>query len=282
MQKTKLKPFIKWVGGKTSILPILEKKIEGLQIENYVEPFLGGGALFIHLLGTRKNVRYHLNDMNKYLIQTYEEVFKDANLLKLTLRSIKDIYDNTPSKEEIYYSLRKLFNTKAGAPAYFIFINKVGFNGLYRVNKKGECNTPWGKKSTFNYDPENLDALSLAADDNRIMFYNKDFLSMLDIEYKPNTLFYLDPPYAPTSKSKNYSSYTEGGFNWEDQGRVLEFCNTVDKIGHNFILSNSIVMKEIIEERYPHFKIEVIENKRMVSGLKQGRERVEEILVSNF
>lgn len=286
MKEKKPKPFIKWVGGKTSILGSLNNKIKDLEFDTYVEPFLGGGALFIDLISNRPDIKnFILSDMNQSLINTYNAVFSNIDILMPLLEQLKRFYDIAEDKEKFYKDIRTLYNKyekdNVGSAAFLIFLNKAGFNGLYRENKKGAFNTPWGKKAKFNYDSENMKDLNNVVQDKNIVLKYGDFVETLDIS-EGKRLYYIDPPYAPITKGKDFTSYTKEKFLWEDQGRVLEFCNIIDKSGGYFMMSNSIIMKDIIIEKYPYFKIDSIENKRIISGLKEGRERVEELLVTNF
>ena len=268
------KPFIKWAGGKTQLLPEILSRLPK-SYNNYFEPFLGGGAVFFAL----NPKKAFLSDLSKDLITTYKVIKNDYEALANEL-------SNYEYNEEFYYKLRaqdrdkenyeKLSNLKVAAR--FIYLNKTCFNGLYRVNSKGEFNVPFGKyKNPSLFKIENLKACSNALESTELN--TASYLETLK-EIKKDDLVYLDPPYSPLNKTSSFTSYTKDGFNNDKQKELRDFCIEVDKIGAKFILSNSY--NTLILELYKDFKIETIKAKRAINSKANKRNSINEVIVRNY
>ena len=232
------KPFIKWVGGKAQLLPEL-LRLTPLRFDRYIEPFVGGGAVFFAIKPPQGAI---LNDSNKALINTYRQVQRRLDDLLDELQRISKSYARYDSKgrSEYYSVVRDAFNLPQRdltlAAARFIFLNKTSFNGLYRVNRKGEFNVPWGKRETFEVDVDNLRACSKTL--QGVTLFHADFAEVLR-EAKRDDLVYCDPPYVPVSSTSSFTSYTRGGFTLEDQRRLCEEALAAKKRGAFVVLSNS-------------------------------------------
>lgn len=267
------KPFIKWVGGKRQLLPKI-KELVPTQFNKYFEPFIGGGALFFDL---NLNEAF-INDFNPELTNLYHVV---KTMPELLLESLKK-HINT---EEYFYALRNLdreefFKTlsEVERASRFIFLNKTCFNGLYRVNKKGQNNVPYGKYlNPTIIDEENLFKCSESLKNTTILTGN--FAGILPF-VSENDFVYLDPPYAPVSTTANFTSYTNEAFGIAQQERLKEFCDILTVLGVKFLLSNSDV--PLIRQLYSEYDIITVELNRTLSAKGSARGKVNEVLIKNY
>jgi len=292
----KAKPFVKWIGGKTQLLSeinmILPKEL--IQTDfTYVEPFVGGGAVLFHMLCNYPNMKkIVINDVNLDLINTYKTIANNHKELILILKELErefhDLEEDEENKQIYYYDKRTLYNSKTenklNQSALFIFLNKTCFNGLYRVNQKGEFNTPIGryKKPTI-CDDANICVVNEILQNVEIL--NGDFEQTLKYA-NPNSLFYFDPPYKPINESSNFTEYTKGGFNDSEQIRLRDFCIQLHKLGHTWILSNSDVKKQyesnsFFDDLYKDFTIKSVLAKRTINANANRRGNVSELLITN-
>ena len=225
------RPFLKWAGGKTQLLPELRRRVPS-DFNRYIEPFVGGGALFFDLkgMGTHVNdpcagiggVDVILNDSNGWLVDTYKAVRDNVEGLIKFLRGYEAGYRK--DGEKFYYVVRKntptLLVDKAAA---FIFLNKTGFNGLFRVNKGGDFNVPLGKRASAPLicDEENLRACSAAL--QGVAIWNANF-EAIDREVVPGDFVYFDPPYWPVSASSDFTAYTKEPFGPAEQERLRDLA----------------------------------------------------------
>ena len=221
-------PFIKWAGGKGQLLDTLKKHLpEGIgeTVTKYAEPFVGGGALLFSLLSDYTFDEIYVNDRNSELMNAYEVIRDDCGSLTELLRTLQTQYDmckDMGERQVCYYEQRTLFNelklspeTRIKKAALFIFLNKTCFNGLYRVNRAGLFNVPFGKHQHPTIcDAENLEKISSLLQNAilRAVDYH-DVLHFAD----EKTFVYIDPPYRPLNKTATFTSYTEDGFTDEDQ-----------------------------------------------------------------
>ncbi len=270
------KPFIKWVGGKRQLLPELLKRIpEG--IDDYFEPFIGGGALLFNI--KKENFKtININDYNKELVNLYLSVRDDVDLLISSLDkhqnnkeyflTIRDL-DRNP-KYEILNSVEKA--------SRFIFLNKTCFNGLYRVNKKGFFNSPFGYYENPNIcDSENLKECSKFL--NGINITHGDFENIKP-KLNHKSFIYFDPPYMPISETSNFLGYNANQFDLNSQMRLKEFCDYINSIGAKFMLSNS--NSEIILELYKDYKIELVDASRSINSNGEKRGKIKEVIITNY
>lgn len=245
----KAKPFIKWVGGKSQLIEQLDAllPIDFAQWENatYIEPFVGGGAMLFYMLQRYPNIRHAvINDLNSDLTTCYSTVRDMPEELIRSLTDIQNTYNALPYEEarkDFFLAVRDRYNEKNLAPlentTKFFFLNRTCFNGLYRVNKKGLFNVPFGKYT----NPQICDPATIRKDSEllqRVEIMTGDFESTFD-HARGNTLFYFDPPYRPLSDTSSFNDYAKEAFNDDAQIRLKEYCDHIDDAGFQFMLSNS-------------------------------------------
>ncbi len=272
-------PVLKWVGGKRQLLSEIKKHVPQ-KFNTYFEPFVGGGAVLFELQPNSAVV----NDINKELINVYSVIQNNVDDLISTL-SNKKIYANT---SECYYKVRewdrdpKKYNELTGVEraARVLYLNKTCYNGLYRVNSMGEFNSPFGSYKNPNIVNDiTLRAVSKYFNKANIKFLNGDFEKVVKTA-KKGDFVYLDPPYAPISKTSNFTGYNENGFDETEQIRLKEMCDSLTKKGIKFLLSNSDC--EFIRELYKDYKIITIKAKRAINSKGDNRGAVSEVLIKNY
>lgn len=275
-----IKPFIKWVGGKTQLLNPLNELISINDIDTYVEPFVGGGALLFSLLNSYDIKNVIINDININLINLYKDIKNNPLKLIDGLRILQDEYYslNEENVNEYFLQKRQEFNDKIDdKSALFIFLNKTCFNGLYRVNSKGFFNVPCGYYKT----PKICDADVIMADSQALQkttILCGDYSQVLDYVGR-KTLVYLDPPYKPITKTSSFTSYDKSHFDDAEQVKLRDFCVDVDKRGGKFILSNS--NNSYFDELYKDFTIDYVQANRMVNCDGDKRGKIKELLIHN-
>lgn len=270
------KPFLKWVGGKSQLLPEIHARLPNA-INVYIEPFIGGGAMMWSLPHSNIN-HIVISDYNRDLINTYRMVKENPKDL---IESLQD-YEND---EDFYYRVRgldRLPNFDGRPPieraARFIYLNKTGYNGLYRVNSKGQHNVPFGRYKNPNIvDAVNIHACSATLQDITIL--SGDF-EVVRPYVKPGAFIYLDPPYVPVSDTSSFTSYTAEKFADDMQVRLRDFCDFIDSAGAKFMLSNSD--SGLIHDLYKNYRIDVVMANRAINCKANGRGKVKEVLVMNY
>jgi DNA adenine methylase len=263
----KINPILKWAGGKRQLIPEILKLIPK-NYNNYIEPFIGGGALFFYLAKNNSII----NDSNKDIINLYKEVSKNPN-------SIIDELKKYKNDSDFFYQMRKnIPENKLKSACRTIYLNRTCFNGLYRVNKKGEFNVPYGnyKKVSF-VDEENFVRASNLLKKTKIL--NKDYKYVLDKYAKKNDLIFLDPPYLPISKFSDFKRYTKEQFYLNDHIELGQYFKKLDKMGCHIILTNSNT--EITNEVFKDFTIKIVNTKRNINSNGSNR-KGEDIIVTNF
>jgi DNA adenine methylase len=261
-------PFLKWAGGKTSLLSELLKHVPP-RLRRYHEPFVGGGALFF-AAAPRRAV---LSDSNGELIHCWQQVRDDVYGV---LDALMDhVYERTHFERVRALDPARL--APAERAARFIYLNKTCFNGLWRVNRAGRFNVPFGRyrNPTF-HDPALLLRASQALQGVEVV--RAPFEIALE-RASPGDFVYLDPPYDPLSETSSFTSYTQDSFGWEDQKRLAAACLALDRRGVRFLLSNSATPR--IRELYRRFEQRLVRAPRHISCKGEGRGRVEELLVLN-
>ena len=267
------RPFLKWAGGKRQLLDVLVSYVP--PFHRYYEPFLGGGALFFAL--QPKNAT--LNDLNRELINTYKTV--KTNVEELIEELAK--YQNST---DFYYKVRNLdrnTNFKSLTPiqhaARFIYLNHTCYNGLYRVNSKGQFNTPFGRyRNPTIFDKNNLRLASGILQKGNIRLLSEDFANVLK-KVREGDFVYLDPPY-DTVKGDSFTSYQKNGFTKEDQIRLKKTLDVLSEKHVRFLLSNAAT--DFILELYKDYHIEIVKAKRAINSKAEGRGAVDEVLVMNY
>lgn len=297
--KEKVRPFVKWAGGKGSLIPQITKYYpEDLKtgiIEKYIEPFVGGGAVLIDILQKYDVKEVYAYDTNRDLINAYNVIKTDVDDLINKLKKYEDEYISleTEERKKYYYNVRSEYNSseiKEGKistkrAAEFIFLNRTCFNGLYRVNQSGDFNVPMGKyKNPTICDKKNLEALSKLI--KNVNFICEDYLTTEAIVDK-NTFVYFDPPYRPLSVTSGFTSYTKDDFDDEDQRRLASYFRTLDTKDAKLMLSNSNP-KNVNEEDtffddiYNGFNINELQANRMINAKADKRGKISELLIINY
>lgn len=278
-----ISPIVKWVGGKrqlqTVIVPNLLKQ---LAPENrYFEPFLGGGAIFFGL----KPGNALLADINSGLINLYEQLRDNPKELIDSIVQIEEKYNSLerPEQEKLFYKTREAYNQNErkgiNQAVNFLFLNKTGFNGIYRENSRGGFNVPFGKRQKVVLgEVQNLHAASTLFKEATLL--NVPF-EMSCAEAKAGDIVYFDPPYVPLTATAAFTSYSAGGFGLKEQQHLRDVFISLDKKGVKVALSNSSA-PIIREDLYKGYIIKEIRATRNVSAKSQGRAPVTELIVSNF
>ncbi len=274
----KAKPFVKWVGGKTQLIPELTKRIPEIR-GRYYEPFLGGGALFFHIQSELNSSQGCISDINSDLIAAYKAV-------KNSLQELIDSLQEHRYEKDYFYEIRELDRkpeystlTEVKKASRLIFLNKTCFNGLYRVNKKGQFNVPFGSyKNPSIFSEENLLACSQALQKTEI--HNVSFETIASTA-QPGDFVYFDPPYIPLNASSNFTEYNQNGFDLKSQQMLRDVCLALDERGVNFLLSNS--SSPLVYELYEnHFEIELVDASRAINSKGNKRGKVKEVLIKNY
>ena len=286
------KPFVKWAGGKRQLLPELDKRLkaafDGGGIDTYVEPFVGGGAVYFHVMANYGNAikRAVINDINADLMTAFTAVRSNPDGLIRALSGLQDKYLNMDmeGKKAMYLETRERFNRKdddlTDTAAMFMFLNKTCFNGLYRVNKQGKFNAPFSYSENPNIcDTYTLTRASETLQDTVIL--RTDYKETAE-SASPNTIFYLDPPYRPISDTSAFTSYTPEGFDDEEQLELMDFCHRIHDKGAKFILSNSDAGDGYFDELYKDFKIERVQARRSINSKGEKRGKINELIITNF
>lgn len=272
------KPFVKWAGGKRSIIDKLIKLLPN-NYDTYYEPFVGGGAMLFELAPTKAVI----NDYNIELMNVYNCI-KDERKFNLMCKELNK--HETNHSEEYYYEIRNLdkdkkkFNKLADykRAARTIYLNKACFNGLYRVNSKNEFNVPFGKKSKINtYDGINLGIVYSFLNLNDIKILSTDFERAVK-DAKKGDFIYFDPPY--DSDTSTFNSYTENGFGKEEQKRLCNVYKDLDKRGCYVMLSN--YNTSLVKELYKDYNFNYIEAQRNIGAKAKDRGIVEEVIITNY
>ncbi len=272
-------PVVKWVGGKrqllTDLTPLMTKKIT-----SYCEPFVVGGAVLFSLCPSKA----YINDINEELIHVYEVIRDNVDELILALRKHKN-------EKEHFYEVRDWDRDhekyqqldKIQKAARIIYLNKTCYNGLFRVNSAGEFNSPFGNyKNPMIADEPKLLAVSKYLQNPKIELTHGDFSDVLERIGK-NTFVYLDPPYDPISDTSSFTGYDRGGFNKDEQIRLRECCDELDRRGIKFMLSNSNT--DFIREQYgdrSKYNITVVKAKRAINSDGAKRGQVDEVVIRNY
>lgn len=293
----KAKPFIKWVGGKSQLIEQLEALLPAdfSERENvtYIEPFVGGGAMLFYMLQKFSNIKSAvINDINPDLTLCYQVVRDNPTELINSLKDIQSQYYSIKTEDkrkDFFLQQRELFNTKSlnkiDNTTLFFFLNRTCFNGLYRVNKSGKFNVPFGRYST----PTICDESTIYADSKilqNVEIMTGDFEQTFD-KIKGNTFFYFDPPYRPLSNTSSFNDYTKEDFNDNAQIRLKLFCDKLNKVGIDFMLSNSDCLGKdgkdrFFDDLFIDYKIERVLATRNINAIASKRGKLTEIVVNNY
>lgn len=279
MNEDKVKPFIKYCGGKTRLLPYIIENLPTKEFNNYFEPFVGGGSVFFGLRNKDNqyncNRSYTLSDINECLINCYEVIKNNVNELINELN--KDIYDNEYDK---YYNRRKRYNeikfdetNLVEKAALFIYLNKCGYNGMYRENSQGKFNIPFGKMK----NPKICDTSVLRNAHNNLQNVHIaccEYESILDLVEKDDFV-YLDPPYHET-----FTDYTNNKFGENEQRNLKDFIDKLTEKGVYVMISNSAT--DFIKDLYKDYKQINLTIKYSLGGKGADRGEKQELLIVNY
>lgn len=290
------KPFLKWAGGKGQLLKEIGKfyPFHFKDITKYAEPFVGGGAVLFDILNKFDLQEVYISDTNIELMHTYKIVRDDADNLIERLFSLQNIFIpmDEDSRKEYYYQQRERFNKLKTEKIFdleiavlMIFLNKTCFNGLYRVNKKGEFNVPMGSyKKPLICDEINIKAVSEKL--QKVKIVCGDFKECVDF-VDEKTFVYFDPPYRPLNKTSGFTAYTENEFSDIQQAELCDFIKEIDRKGAKFLLSNSDPKNEndndhFFDDLYSEFNITRVDAVRMINSNSAKRGKIKELMISNF
>lgn len=294
----KVKPFLKWAGGKGQLLSEIEKyyPFDDGKITKYAEPFVGGGAVLFDILSKYDVEAVYVSDINAELINTYRIIRDDIDELVAMLMVMKNEFVpmDTEHRKIYYMAKRERFNAlkvngndgvNIEKAALMIFLNKTCFNGLFRVNKRGLFNVPVGSyKNPMICDEENLRAVSEKLQNVRIVCGDYREAAVFIDE---NTFVYLAPPYRPITDTANFTAYTENLFNDEEQIELARFVDDMHRKGAKIVISNSDPKNFNTEDNffdniYSSYKIRRVDATRMINCNSEARGKIKELLISNF
>lgn len=299
------KPFLKWAGGKTQLLDDIAARlpaqiVETGVIDNYIEPFIGGGAVFFFLKSNFQINKACLYDTNRDLVLAYNVIKNHPQELVDNLYELENNYleMNNNARKAYYYEIRNEYNGQLNEidydkynnetikrTAYLIFLNKTCFNGLYRVNSKGEFNVPSGRyKNPKICDRKNIKEVHKALKNTEIIC--ADFMQSSKC-IDENTFVYMDPPYRPLNCTASFTSYCKERFAENDQIRLANFFRTLDKEGALLMLSNSDPKNEnpndlFFDDLYEGYNIERVLAKRFINCDASKRGDIKEIIIRNY
>ena len=266
-------PIVKWVGGKRQLMFELLKNMPK-SYNRYFEPFIGGGALFFELQPDNA----YISDMNEELINLYSVARDSVDEL------IEDLSKHEISKE-YFLEIRNIDRTEEYSnlsnverASRFIYLNRTCFNGMYRVNSKGEFNVPFGNyKNPRIIDENNLLNCSELLKKTEIKC--ADFSEILS-KVQKDDFVYFDPPYVPLNETSSFTSYTKDGFDIDMQFKLRDVCNELDSMGVKFMLSNSDT--KLVNELYANYEIKKVFASRQINANADGRGKITEVLVKNY
>lgn len=271
--KNETYPIVKWVGGKRQLMFELLKNMPK-SYNRYFEPFIGGGALFFEI----QPYNAYISDMNEELINLYQVVRDNVDGLLIDLKK----HDIT---KEYFIDIRNIDRSKEyqnwsdiQRASRFVYLNRTCFNGMYRVNSKGEFNVPFGHyKNPRIIDENNLINCSNLLQKTEIKY--ADFSEILT-KVKKGDFVYFDPPYVPLNETSSFTSYTKDGFDIDMQFKLLDVCDELDSMGVNFMLSNSDT--KLVNELYANYEIKKVFALRQINANADGRGKITEVLIRNY
>ena len=293
------KPFLKWAGGKRQLISEIEKRLpsEINEIETYVEPFIGGGALLFHMLENYNFKQIHISDINLELVLCYRQLQSSVNDVISSLEKlIDDFPSTTEERSDFFYKIRDLWNSnldiesmtdkeRSSRVAQMIFLNKTCFNGLFRLNRSGKFNVPTGRYKNPSFpSAESLKEVNQAL--QGVIIHHASYEKCLDW-VNDKSFVYFDPPYRPLSKTSSFISYSKGDFNDDNQTELASLIKELHKKNVSFLLSNSdpkntVKDDEFFDELYSDFKIDRVFASRAINSNPDRRGKISELLIKNY
>ena len=295
---TEAKPFLKWAGGKGQLLNQLGEYLPQQISEEpftYIEPFVGGGAMLFYMLQHFCNIRKAvINDVNEDLILTYRIIKDDVEALITNLDKYEKDYlaiTDQEGRSQIFYEVRERYNQHLGdsieRASQLIFLNKTCFNGLYRVNRRGQFNVPFGK-----YANPTICNAKLLRTDSQLLQSAQVVISQGDYAQTVQhidglTFVYLDPPYRPLDATSSFTAYSKGDFNDDDQRALAAFCHQLSERGCFWMESNADCSAKnpndtFFEDLYADYKIERVYASRFINANPEKRGKLTELLIKNY
>jgi DNA adenine methylase len=292
------KPFLKWAGGKGQLLSQLSEHLpERICKEpfTYIEPFVGGGAMLFYMLQHFGNIKKAvINDVNEDLILTYRIIKDDVEALIANLDRLEKYYlsiTDQHGRSQIFYDVRERYNQRIGdsveRASQLVFLNKTCFNGLYRVNRRGQFNVPFGKYA----NPTICNAKLLRADSQilqsaQVEICQGDYVQTMQ-HLDGLTFVYLDPPYRPLDATSSFTAYAKGDFNDDDQRALAGFCHQLNDAGCYWMESNADCSAKnpedtFFEELYKDYRIERVYASRFINANPEKRGKLTELLIKNY
>ena len=274
-----LRPIVKWAGGKRQLLPELMRRLPP-KWNTYYEPFIGGGALLVELYNKKLLTSTVISDLNEELINLYQVI------KKYPLELIKQISSpDYKNDKETYLKQRERFNEiignskfKVERAALFLYLNRHCYNGLWRVNKSGKFNVPFGRYKNPNMPSKEL-ILEFSKMLEKVRIMSTDFENAVKSATKGD-LVYFDPPYQPISSTAYFTDYTSKGFGFQEQERLARVFNELSDKGVFVILSNS-ESKEIYD-LYKNHHLTVVEVNRAINSKGDKRTGAKEVIITNY
>lgn len=299
------RPFLKWAGGKKQLIGEIESRLpeeikKSGKIDKYFEPFVGGGAIFFHLISNYEINEAYLFDINRELILVYNVIKKNPEKLIFYLEELAGEFlpKSQEDRKEFFLEVRQKFNDAISdfdfdnyseehiiRASYTIFMNKTCFNGLFRLNRQGKFNVPCGKyKNPLICDKENIRNVSLVLKNTNI--YNASYLDSEEL-IDDKSLVYLDPPYRPLNETSNFTTYAGNEFGDEEQLELGAYYKRISEKGAKAILSNSDPKNtnpedNFFDDLYGDFTIERVKANRAINSNAEKRGAINEILVRNY
>lgn len=295
---TEAKPFLKWAGGKGQLLGQLSEHLP-VRITNepftYIEPFVGGGAMLFYMLQHFGNIsKAFINDVNEDLILTYRIIKDDVEVLIANLYKMEEAYltiSDQDGRSQVFYEVRERYNQHIGdsidRASQLLFLNKTCFNGLFRVNRRGQFNVPFGKYA----NPTICNAKLLRADSQllqsaQIEICQGDYAQTIQ-HADGLTFVYLDPPYRPLDATSSFTSYAKGDFNDDDQRALAAFCQQLSDRGCLWMESNADCSAKnpedtFFEDLYADYRIERVYASRFINANPDKRGKLTELLIKNY
>lgn len=268
MNNNKAKPFLRWAGGKRWLLKEIDKFVDINKFDSYHEPFIGGGSVYFHL----NPKQAFISDSNNELINAYVHVRDNVDALINLLNDFEN-------SEEFYYKIRKQkFDDELNEAAKFIYLNQTSFNGIFRVNLKGEYNVPFGHRENKKFDFDNLKTASKNLQTTNV--FSEDFHDTLE-RIKFGDLVFLDPPYTVAHNKNGFVKYNQKIFSLNDQFRLQEYISNLKEIGAYYIMTNAAhhVIKDMFSNGDKMFELE---RASLIGGKYAKREKYSELILTNL
>ncbi len=299
------KPFLKWAGGKYKLLAQLSNyyppALKQQKVKKYIEPFIGGGAVFFDVMQNFDVDSAYISDVNQDLILTYQVIQQKPSALLDFLQQYQKNYDKTPQdkRQTLFLNIRTDFNQQRSAinatqfcdnwlirAAQLIFLNKTCFNGLFRLNAKGEFNVPYGKYKTAKIlDEANILAISAILQKTEIAYHD---YQLIENQVNSNSFVYFDPPYRPLTQTANFTTYSGSEFDDNNQRQLAQFYQKLDKEKQAYLMLSNSNPKMIdpkdtfFEQLYYDYHIYQISANRAINCKGNKRGKVSELLITSY